>query len=149
MENYRQLGWSSDEDECYYQYRTLEQTNKEFGWSKAIDVLAWLSCGYGVRPGYAVIWSLLTILVFALIFWIGNGIRRSAKPLQGPMEKDSVPEKATFRNALFFSTMIFLSQGPIDFLPVGRNRYLVVIEGILGWLMLALFLVTLGKVMIR
>jgi hypothetical protein len=45
--------------------------------------------------------------------------------------------------------MIFLSQGPIDFLPVGRNRYLVIIEGILGWLMLALFLVTLGRVMIR
>ena len=149
VENYRRMGWSSDEDECYYQYRRLEQTNKEFGWSKAIDLLAWLSCGYGVRPGYAVIWSLLTILIFALIFWIGNGIRRSAKPLQGPMEKDSVPEKATFRNALFFSTMIFLSQGPIDFLPAGRNRYLVIIEGILGWLMLALFLVTLGKVMIR
>jgi len=149
VENYRRLGWSSDEDECYYQYRRLDQAHKGFGWSKAIDLLAWLSCGYGVRPGYAVIWSLLTILVFALLFWIGNGIRRSAKPLQGPMEKDSVPEKATFRNALFFSTMIFLSQGPIDFLPVGRNRYLVIIEGILGWLMLALFLVTLGRVMIR
>jgi uncharacterized protein YjbI with pentapeptide repeats len=149
VENYRRLGWSSDEDDCYYQYRRLDQAHKGFGWSKAIDMLAWLSCGYGVRPGYAVIWSLLTILVFALLFWIGNGIRRSAKPLQGPMEKDSVPEKATFGNALFFSTMIFLSQGPIDFLPVGRNRYLVILEGVLGWLMLALFLVTLGRVMIR
>jgi hypothetical protein len=60
-----------------------------------------------------------------------------------------VPERATLRNALFFSTMIFLSQGPIDFLPVGRNRYYVILEGILGWLLLALFLVTLGRVMIR
>jgi hypothetical protein len=64
-------------------------------------------------------------------------------------EEDPVPERATVRNALFFSTMIFLSQGPIDFLPVGRHRYYVILEGMLGWLLLALFLVTLGRIMIR
>ena len=100
-------------------------------------------------PAYAVAWALLTILAFALVFWKGDGIRRSAKPLYEPAEQDSVPEHVTFRNALFFSTMIFLSQGPIDFLPVGRHRYYVILEGIFGWLLLALFLVTLGRVMIR
>lgn len=149
IQNYHTLGWSADEDDCYYKYRRLNQAGKPLGWSKAIDVLAWLSCGYGVRPSYAVVWSLLTILAFALVFWRGDGIRRSARPLQGSVEVDPVPERATFRNALFFSTMIFLSQGPIDFLPVARHRYYVIIEGILGWLLLALFLVTLGRVMIR
>lgn len=149
VNNYRNLGWSSDEDDCYYQYRNLNQEHKGLGWSKAIDVLAHLSCGYGVRPSYAVAWSLLTILIFALVFWLGDGIRRSAQPLQGPAETYSIPEHVTFRNAIFFSTMIFLSQGPIDFLPVGRHRYYVILEGIFGWLLLALFLVTLGKVMIR
>jgi hypothetical protein len=96
-----------------------------------------------------VAWSLLTILAFGLVFWRGNGIRRSAKPLYEPAEEDSVPERVTMRNALFFSTMVFLSQGPIDFLPVGRHRYYVILEGISGWLLLALFLVTLGRVMIR
>ena len=81
VENYHGLGWSADEDDCYYQYRSLNQGKKQLGWSKAIDLLAWLSCGYGVRPGYAVAWSLLTILAFAMIFWSGDGIRRSAKPL--------------------------------------------------------------------
>jgi uncharacterized protein YjbI with pentapeptide repeats len=149
IDNYRSLGWHNDEDDCYYEYRRLNQAEKDIGWSKALDVIAWVSCGYGVRPGYAVIWALLTILNYALIYWRWNGIRRSAKPLQGSTEIDSVPERATFRNALFFSTMIFLSQGPIDFLPVGRHRYHVIIEGILGWLLLALFLVTLGRIMIR
>lgn len=149
VENYRRLGWSKDEDDCYYQYRRLDQAGKSWGWSKIIDILAWLSCGYGVRPSYAVAWSLLTILFFALVFWMGDGIRRSSKPLSGPAEVDSIPERVTLRNALFFSTMIFLSQGPIDFLPVGRHRYYVILEGILGWLLLALFLVTLGRVMIR
>ena len=149
VNNYHGLGWSADEDDCYYQYRSLNQGKKQWGWSKTIDLLAWLSCGYGVRPGYAVAWSLLTILVFALVFWRGDGIRRSAKPLNEAAEEDSVPEHVTLRNALFFSTMVFLSQGPIDFLPVGRHRYFVIFEGILGWLLLALFLVTLGRVMIR
>jgi len=149
VNNYRNLGWSSDEDDCYYQYRNLNQEHKSLGWSKAIDALAHLSCGYGVRPSYAVAWSLLTILIFAMVFWLGDGIRRSAQPLQGPAETYALPEHVTFRNAIFFSTMIFLSQGPIDFLPVGRHRYYVILEGILGWLLLALFLVTLGKVMIR
>ncbi len=147
--NYHGLGWSADEDDCYYQYRSLNQAGKEWGWSKIIDILAWLSCGYGVRPSYAVFWSLITILVFGLLFWRGDGIRRSAKPLNEPAEEVSLPEHVTLRNALFFSTMVFLSQGPIDFLPVGKNRYYVILEGILGWLLLALFLVTLGRVMIR
>ena len=149
VSNYHGLGWSEDEEDCYYQYRKLDQSQEGWGVSKAIDLLAWLSCGYGVRPSYAVAWALLTILAFALVFWRGDGIRRSAKPLHEPAEQDTVPEHVTFRNALFFSTMIFLSQGPIDFLPVGRHRYNVILEGIFGWLLLALFLVTLGRVMIR
>ena len=149
VENYRRLGWSRDEDDCYYQYRRLNQAGKGWAWSKIIDILAWLSCGYGVRPGYAVAWSLITILCFGLVFWKGDGIRRSSRPLSGPAEEESLPERATLRNALFFSTMVFLSQGPIDFLPVGRHRYYVILEGIIGWLLLALFLVTLGRVMIR
>jgi hypothetical protein len=149
VSNYHGLGWSQDEDDCYYQYRKLDQSQKGWGMSWAIDVLAWLSCGFGVRPSYAVAWALLTILAFALVYWRGDGIRRSAKPINEPAEQDSVPEHVTFRNALFFSTMVFLSQGPIDFLPVGRHRYNVILEGIVGWLLLALFLVTLGRVMIR
>jgi uncharacterized protein YjbI with pentapeptide repeats len=149
VENYRRLGWSGDQDDCYYQYRKIDQDHKGWGWSKVIDILAWLSCGYGVRPGYAGIWSLLTIFIFALVFWSGDGIRKSAKPLHEPAEKYAVPGHVTLRNALFFSTMIFISRGPNEFLPVGKNRYYVILEGILGWLLLALFLVTLGRVMIR
>jgi uncharacterized protein YjbI with pentapeptide repeats len=149
VDNYRSMGWSQDEDGCYYRYRSMNQAQKEWGWSKAIDILALLSCGYGVRPGYAASWSLLTIFAFSIVFWKGDGIRRSAKPLHEPAEKYIIPEKVNFKNALFFSTMVFLSRGPLEFLPMGRHKYFVILEGILGWLLLALFLVTLGKVMIR
>ncbi|NYT01489.1 MAG: hypothetical protein GKC10_01860, partial [Methanosarcinales archaeon] len=49
----------------------------------------------------------------------------------------------------YFSAMVFIAQAPVDFLPRGFYRHLVILEGILGWLLLALFLVTLGNVMIR
>ncbi|MGV8128161.1 MAG: hypothetical protein ACP5PV_13280 [Methanothrix sp.] len=114
----------------------LLQDAKIWGWSKIIDILAWLSCGYGVRPAYAVAWLLLTVLCFGLVFWWGDGIRRSSRPLSGPAEEDSLPERATLRNALFFSTMVFLSQGLIDIPPVGRHRYYVILEGIAGGLLL-------------
>lgn len=149
INNYHGLGWSDDEDDCYYRYRKIDQNYKEWGWSKVIDILAWLSCGYGVRPGYAGVWSLITIFFFGLIYWKGDGIKKSAKPLHEPAEMYAVPEPVTLRNALFFSTMIFISRGPNEFLPMGKYRYYVILEGILGWLLLALFLVTLGKVMIR
>ncbi len=149
VNNYHGLGWSADEDDCYYQYRKIDQGHKRWGWSKVIDILAWLSCGYGVKPGYAGVWSLITIFLFSLVFWKGDGIKKSAKPLHEPAEKYAVPGPVTLRNALFFSTMIFISRGPNEFLPVGKNRYYVILEGILGWLLLALFLVTLGRVMIR
>ena len=84
-------------------YLALENYRR-LGWSKIIDILAWLSCGYGVRPGYAVAWSLLTILCFSLVFWKGDGIRRSSWPLSGPAEEESLQDQATLRNALFFST---------------------------------------------
>ena len=46
VSNYHGLGWSEDEDDCYYQYRKLDQSHKGWGVSRAVDVMAWLSCGY-------------------------------------------------------------------------------------------------------
>jgi hypothetical protein len=37
----------------------------------------------------------------------------------------------------------------VKWYPVGACRYMATIESILGWLLLALFLVTLGRTMIR
>ncbi|NPV61832.1 MAG: hypothetical protein HPY61_04245 [Methanotrichaceae archaeon] len=45
--------------------------------------------------------------------------------------------------------MVFIAQAPVDFVPLGRYRYAVIIEGLLGWLLLALFLVSLSNIMIR
>lgn len=95
-------------------------------------------------------WAVLTILilVFALIFWKGDGIRRSAKPLQGPVEKDSIPEERSFATLCSSVPASSSLKGQSTFCRQ-EHRYYVIVEGILGWLLLALFLVTLGRITIR
>jgi len=160
VENYKDLGWFQDADECYYRYRWLAQEEKSWGWSRLFDYLAWVFCGYGVRPSYTVAWSLLLILVCGGIFFAGGGILlspHSAPPAPNLARHEPIdasgyaPEtdRPSFTDALYFSAMVFIAQAPVDFLPQGLYRYLVILEGILGWLLLALFLVTLGNVMIR
>ncbi|MDD5767957.1 MAG: hypothetical protein PHW55_05115, partial [Methanothrix sp.] len=166
------------------------QERKNIGWSKAIDYLAWLSYGYGVRPDYTLAWSLSIVLLFGVVFHLGKGLlqyeRPDAKPenlgegsevdkidLQGrikdvasshqgetqeefdgetPQDFGNIPsisEYPTLGEAMYFSSLVFIAQAPADYLALGRYKYLVIIEGVLGWLMLALFLVALGNLMIR
>ena len=165
VENYHRLGWFQDADDCYYHYRKLSQERKEIGWSKATDYLAWLSCGYGVRPDYTFAWSLSIILLFGSVYYLGGGLLQPeggvSKPSSAggakeasPMEAaaaagSSGPEPPGLGEAIYFSSLVFIAQAPAEYRARGRYRYLVIFEGILGWLMLALFLVGLGNLMIR
>ncbi|NYT02795.1 MAG: pentapeptide repeat-containing protein, partial [Methanosarcinales archaeon] len=88
VENYKDVGWFQDADECYYQYRRLAQEEKAWGWSRLFDLLAWVSCGYGVRPGYTVAWSLLLILLCGAVFFAGRGIRPSSRSEEPPQNLD-------------------------------------------------------------
>ncbi|OPY45065.1 MAG: hypothetical protein A4E47_01186 [Methanosaeta sp. PtaU1.Bin028] len=155
--NYRDLEWFGDADWCYFDYRQENRRQKAWGVEKVIDYLSWLSCGYGVRPSYPLIWSMTLIALFGLAFFLTGGIRRSGQPAQD--EKPNldrhqeapiaVPTRPGIRDCIYFSALIFLSTGPLEFLPVGRYRYLIIMEGIFGWLFMALLFVTLGRVMIR
>jgi hypothetical protein len=45
--------------------------------------------------------------------------------------------------------MVFTAKTQVKWYPAGIYRYLATLESILGWLLMALFLVTLGRTMIR
>lgn len=150
--NFRNLEWFEDADDCYYCYRRLSQSERsmysrdgKLNWSKMLDALALVSCGYGVRPGYAVIFSGLLIFLFATLYWAGDGI--TVEPLNGA-NIDAV-EDLTSVDDLYFSAMIFTAKSQVKWYPVGMYRYLATVESVLGWLLMALFLVTLGRTMIR
>lgn len=142
IKNFREIEQFEDADAAYYQYRQLRQADKEWSFSKLMDVLSGVSCGYGVKPGYPLIWGFILIIVFALVYKLGNGIKRLKL-------KENGDSRVSFWDALYFSLVTFTTVGYGDWYPEDRYRKFVVMEGVLGWLLLTLFIVTLANVMIR
>ncbi len=95
---------------------------------------------YGVKPERPLIWAVILIMVFTLVYWLEKGIKRL---------KENGEDRVSFLDAFYFSMVTFTTVGYGDWYPVGRYRIVVMIEGVLGWLLLALFIVTLANVMIR
>lgn len=155
--NFRNMEWFEDADDCYYNYRRMSQSEKalvyrekmhlRINWSKLLDEIAWISCGYGVRPRHTVFLSCFLIVLFAIIFWSGHGIIVERIDTESP----SVAPQGdlNFLDNIYFSTMVFTAKTQVKWYPVGIFRYFATVESILGWLLLALFLVTLGRTMIR
>ena len=137
IKNYKDLGQSNDANECYYELRYLNQSHKPLGFSKFLDILAWITCGYGVRPHYALLCGMVIILIFSIIYWAGRGVEGF----------HDIHGHQLMVASLFYSTIAFTANS--KGLPLrGRYKYLGIAEGIVGWLLMALFLVTLGRLII-
>jgi uncharacterized protein YjbI with pentapeptide repeats len=137
--NFRNLEQFEDEDDCYYQYRKEKQKRASRLLPKMIDRLAWLSCGYGVRPSHTVLLSLAIILLFTGIFWGVHALEQDG----------SGRSSVSLGDTLYFSSMEFLGRTPQNLDIVEGYEYLTVMETLMGWLLMALFLVTMSKVMLR
>ena len=152
VKNYKSLEWFDEADDCYYQYRRIGQRDEPWGWTKLTDIISWLSCGYGVRVSYTSFWCLFTILLFGMIFWAGKGMNKfEIEGIELPGDTRRQPGKrASFTDALYFSIAMFTtSQAPVNTYPVGFYRHLAMVEGIMGWFFLGLFVVVLSGVLIR
>lgn len=137
IKNYKDLGRSNDANDCYYEYRYVNQGHKGLGFSKFLDVVAWLTCGYGVRPNYTLLCGASVILLFSIIYLTGRGVDGF----------QNIHGLELFAGSLYYSTIAFTANS--KGLPLrGRYKYLGIAEGIIGWLLMALFLVTLGRVVI-
>lgn len=79
IKNFRAIEQFEDADAAYYQYRRLSQANKKWSFSKIMDVLAWISCGYGVKLERPLILAVIIILIFASVRRLGPGIKRLKK----------------------------------------------------------------------
>jgi hypothetical protein len=138
VRNYRDLGLN-EADDCYYQYRKITQDMKSWGPSKILDILAYVTCGYGVSVERPVLCSLFMILGCMMILWIGDGLKHHAI-------KD---QKTSIYDSLYYCLAIFFTIPLPDLKPVGIYRYVPVFLRALGWTLFALLIATLGKVMIK
>jgi len=144
IKNFREMEQFTDADDAYYQYRRQSQANKEASFSKLGDIFIWLSCGYGVKPWRTAAWAVAIILIFTPFYFWRGGIKRLKE------ENEDGKQDVSLYDAFYFSMTTFTTLGYGDLYPADRYRMAaVVIEGLVGWLILALFLVTLANVMIR
>ena len=142
--NFRNLEQFEDQDDCYYQYRKQKQERSHKIFPQLFDRMAWVSCGYGVRPSYTILLSVIIILLFAGVFWAGNALQPDGADTHSQAKASVSPN-----DAFYFSSMEFLGKTPQNFSIIEGYEVLTVIETLLGWLLMALFLVTLSRVMLR
>ena len=144
IKNFREMEQFKDADDATYQYRRLSQANKEWSFSKLGDVFMWLSCGYGVKPWRTAAWAVAIVLIFTPFYFWRGGIKRLKE------KNEDEKQDVSLCDAFYFSMTTFTTLGYGDLYPADRYRMVaVMIEGLVGWLILALFLVTLANVMIR
>jgi len=169
IKNFKVIERFSDADDCYYQYRTESHSRKkwyaeEFNWSKLHDCIGSVSCGYGARVGPIILWALGSVLGFTLLYKLlpqsYGGIAESG-PSTATMEAlNNSTLLLTFSSGdgavtpswgecLYFSFRALTGGTPDRLHPVGLCKYAVMIEGFLGYLFLALFVVVLARKIIR
>lgn len=128
VKNYNNLGWFKDADKCYYRYRFIEGSNLK-GISKFVDLFARGIYGYGVHPLNPIIIGFGLFISSALIYLYEN---QATSPLK----------------ALEFSAIILTTTTQVgDF--AGLCRFWSICERIFGFILMSVFLVVLGKKMIR
>jgi uncharacterized protein YjbI with pentapeptide repeats len=170
VRNFRDLAQFSDADDCYYQYRKKSQARKKwheengFNWSKLLDWIGFVSCGYGVKLGPIILWVLGSVLSFTLLYKLlpqsYGGIAESG-PSTVTMEavnnstllfifsSGDGAVSPSWGECLYFSFTALTGGIPDELHPVGLCKYAVMIEGVLGYLFLALFVVVLARKIIR
>lgn len=156
----------TDADNIYYNSRKKSQEIKSFtSFSKWIDILSWITCGYGVRPSHTLYFGGTLIVLFSFIYVKGpsiswgntsNGIFYFQGPgivrrEEDPKEKDpeNQPQKVSFWDALNFSITTFTTVGYGNWYPKENFKKWATLEGLLGYVMLGVFMSTLTTVMIR
>lgn len=130
INNYKILGWTNDRDQCYYDYRNDKRVSSEWGFSRLVDTVSFIYCGYGVRYERAIIIILSIIIIFGLIY-----------KCLAFRSKSSI----SFKDALVLSARTLLLKSPDDIKIEGEYvRYAIWIQKALG-IIAALFIVFLNE----
>ena len=112
-----------------------------------------LTCGYGVRPFNALGVGLVLISSFTLFYFIGCHVFPSKDYLVYQRKEEenfsTKPIHHKLYNCFYLSVTTFTTVGYGDLQPRGGFKAAAMIEGFLGWMTMALFLVTLGNVWLR
>jgi len=135
-------------DGCFYEWKQVERRQTRIGWNpeswmvKAFHVLNWISCGYGVKPIRTVAFAVMLVALFAIAYALLDPAFIAAA------------SAADHTLQLIFSKLDFSASAFMNFdadssglVPAARMLFLI--ERLLGWLTLLLFVTTYTRLMLR
>jgi len=121
IENFKELGYYNDADNCYYLMREKQFLNREIGNDPLmffVDLGAWILYGFGKRPLYPLLWSLYFITFFGFI-WMAIGLNAKKKLICMTTILWSLVFFSIFRSILFEGEMIELWLSIFFIAPLG------------------------------
>jgi hypothetical protein len=156
-EQFRLEGRFDNLDACYYTRHVIERGYKPW-YSQFFEwVLIDRTCAYGTSPERALGFGGIITLLWTIWYFL-FGIYNLQHAEVGELVRGWRSLGSRIRDALFFSMNTFIGLGFGDWHSNNEKsgkrsvtvfRGLVALERLLGWLLLALFLVTLGRKWIR
>lgn len=112
--------------------------------SKTID----LFCGYGEAPLRVVGFSLILILISAVLYFF-SGLQYGDQLQVFSLNNDFGTNFMLFLNCIYYSVVTFTTLGYGDFTPIGFSRAIAAFEAFTGSFTIALFVVVFVKKMTR
>jgi hypothetical protein len=139
IENFKKLGFFEDADNCYYHYRNEHRRDLPNPYKPA-DWILMVLYGYGVRPIRPLIWAIIFFCAFGLLYATHGGtigFARAVSPI----------------DALNVSYTLLLSGTKLiddpNHAATGTLYFIFTLEKLLGSLFFALFLVSVGRTIVR
>ncbi len=134
----------------YYREKVVEKkTYRHKNMGKYLGSLLLESlCGYGEKPGRIIFSSLAWIFFNSFVYFV-LGIEKGVVEIGLSLQTGVFQNAMNFLNCLYFSFVTFTTLGYGDLHPVGITKTFAAIEAFTGAFMLALFVLTMGRKMMR
>jgi hypothetical protein len=149
IRNFETLGQSEDANAAYYKYHVERgeriSTKSTRGLiRKIVDIFLYISCGYGVKPRRPLILAGIIIGSFAAFYL----------KIEDPKNQESKGIWKRFWGFVFLSVSIFTTLGKWNKWKPAKThetkfRIGVIIEALLGWIIMTLFVISLTMTWIR
>ena len=149
IRNFETLGQSEDANDAYYKYKVEKRKHMPiFGLRRPLEfIFLDLSCGYGVKPLRPIEWAGIIIGLFSIFYW-------RIEDKENKKSKSDSSLKDRILKFVFLSVSIFTTLGYWNKWKPAKNhetkfRIGAIIEALLGWIIMTLFVISLTMTWIR
>ena len=137
---HRTQGHSKEESPFFYREMVVHRKQMPFLswhrlWSKLVDLIS----GYGEKP-LNVIKTMFCLIIFCAVMFGFFGVNYNDGLIK--FGSSDLPFLSGMANLLYFSTVVFTTVGFGDITPLGYSKFIMMIEGFFGQVLMALLIVS-------